>query len=293
MSDIQFLAHMDSSPKGPLPHFVVGRARYGTDAVMALAHQFGLGGNVDRGTLTQDAATLTYTEGSLRVTLYRASGGVRFHDMHRWQVDDGVANIQIEDADAVAVARGFVKKFGLAPENEFRVLKVTRLKVGKIALRGDKREERTIDVGVAFQRLLHGIPVEGRGGKLIVYFDGEKRLTGVDRIWRGIGKTTRPGPLRPPEYAEKDLVRRWGKSGPGSSGRIEVGQPRFGYFEKGWNDVQEVIEPAYFFPLTLISPSDERIKMKSLHITAASTKPHAVLMPPAQKPKKLRPRVIS
>jgi len=291
MPEIKFLSHLENPPKGPLPLYTLSPAPSDTKAVLSLAQQFGLAGTPDKGRLTEQAATLTYAEGPLQVTLHRASGGVRFQDLQRWQVDDGSAHIDIPDVEAIAIAKRQVKKLALAPPDEIQVLKVTRLRVGTAEASGKKAEERIIDVGVAFQRLVGGIPVDGPGGKLIVYLDHEGQVTGVDRLWRTIKRASKPIAVQPPEFAERDLVKYWGKAGTDGAGRIEVREVRFGYFEQGWNEVQTVLQPAYVLPLTLIS-GDERVAMKSVHVIAASVKPSGVLMPPAKKPLKLRPRKL-
>jgi hypothetical protein len=209
--------------------------------------------------------------------VYRASGGVRFHDNARWQVDDGKAHVTFDDADAVKLAQRYLEEVALVPLEECKLLRVTRLNVGVVERQTGFAEERVIDVGVAFQRVINNVPVIGPGGKVIVYLDHNGDLTGVDRIWREIQDVYQPDvQLRSPESAQQDVVRHYGEQG---SGLIIIEDIRFGYFELGWEDDQRYMQPAYFMPLT-ISDTDGLFVMRSEHYVAASTDLPERLMPP-------------
>lgn len=293
-TEIKFLSRMEATPKARTSIFALAPVKADAKALQALAKQFGLSGAAEKGKVTQDAAKLTYAEGPLQVSLYKASGGVRFQDTQRWQVDDGKSNIEYKDADAVAAAKRFVAKLELAPADELQVLKVTRLRVGHATEKGEQFEERVVDVGVVFQRLIGGVPVDGPGGKLVVYLDKDKQPTGVDRIWRTLRKASAPVKLRPPQFAEKDLIKRWvtPDTDKNTVNVIEVREVRFGYFELGWESEQTAMQPAYIMPLSLITPMspEQRTVMNSVHVCPAAEKPSGPLMPPAKKPRKLKPR---
>src|SRR5688572_15095223 len=80
-------------------------------ALFRLAKRFGLKSNLHTGSLQQDARQMTYHERSFELELYRASGGLRFHDNARWQVDDGKAHLTFDDATAVQLAQRYIEEF--------------------------------------------------------------------------------------------------------------------------------------------------------------------------------------
>jgi hypothetical protein len=261
--------------------------RVDQETLFGLARRFGLKADLRTGSLRQDARQMSYAEGSSELVIYHASGGLRFHDTARWQVDDGKAHVTFDDSTAIEMARRYIEELAVVPLAECRTLRVTRLNVGIAERRSGFAEKRVIDVGVAFQRVIDDVPVIGPGGKVMVYIDHEGRLTGVDRIWREIQAIDRADiELQPPEFAQQDVVRSWGSEG---SGVIGIEDIRFGYFEMGWDGVQRYLQPAYVLPLT-ISAHDGRPVMRSEHFVAAATDSPEPLMPPLPVPEKQAPR---
>ena len=110
------------------------------------------------GRLTSDEDKLMLSDGNLQLTMYRASGGIRFIDRARWQVDDRKSNLDIEDAAATRLAQGYIKKNDLAPADQLKFFKAARLRVGEATEGGRQASERTIDVAVAMQRLVERFP---------------------------------------------------------------------------------------------------------------------------------------
>ena len=220
-------------------------------SLVEVARRFGLSGDKKTGSLYEDARLTTYSEGSREVVIHHASGGVRFHDKARWQVDDGVSHVEFDDATATRMARRYVEAHEVVALSECKVLRVTRLNVGTAEVRTRRVQERVIDVGVAFTRVVDGIPVEGPGGKVMVYIDHKGELTGIDRLWRSAGKVRMKSvPLRSPEAVQEEAVRQW--TGPGS-GRVTVEDARFGYFEHGWDVSQRYLQPAYVLSLAIMA----------------------------------------
>jgi hypothetical protein len=235
------------------------------EAVQRVARQVGLKG--ETGTFCENSSTHAYTEADWSLTLFRESGGWKFRHRHRWQRDDGQADLRIEDAEAIEAARAVVEQHDLAPGEDFVPLRVARLQVATSERNSTKSDERVIDVGVAFQRTIGGVPVEGPGGKVIVYLDHSRELTGIDRLWREIeGKHEAVKELRDPEEAVEQVRRRHEGAG---GGRVEVTEMRFGYFEMGWPHAQEILQPAYVVILRLVS-EDERVRMPSVLVVAAA-----------------------
>ena len=127
-------------------------------------------------------------------------------------------------------------------------------------------EERIVGVRVLYRRIVDGLPVEGPGGKTVVYLDQERELTGIDHLWRGIESVYEPvRRLRPVEEAIEEVRRQYG-AGPG---RVEVTDLRLGYFELAWDQDQEYLQPAYIVFLQLIGP-DARFRMNAMVPVAAA-----------------------
>jgi hypothetical protein len=253
--------------------------------VLALAQRLGLKGNLEFGRLHQDARQTTYAEKSFELIVHHASGGLRFHDAARWQVDDGEAHVTFDDAIAVGTARRYIDEFSIAPLDECRLLRVSRLKVGVAEPRTGLVEERVIDVGVAFQRVIDDVPVLGPGGKVIVYIDHETRVTGVDCLWREIEDVYEHDvELRSPESVLAETEREWDQE---ENGLIAIDDIRFGYCELGWYEAQNYLQPGYFLPLTVTATHGlfaGRPVMRSEHLVAAATNPPEPLVPPPPEP---------
>src|SRR5207249_3492558 len=144
-------------------------------ALTGFARRFELQGTDKVGHFQRDRNVFRYTEEPFAVQLHRASGGLRYYDTSRWQRDDGEANVELSDRQAVGVAERFVERTKLAAGEDYQLLRVARLNVGAMEQATGVTDERAIDVAVCFQRLVDGVPVDGPGGKLAVYVDHERR----------------------------------------------------------------------------------------------------------------------
>lgn len=281
MPEVNFIERLEATPKVKTQILALGSPGASAKAVREFAQSLKL--EAANATQAQDATRFTITAGQHVVTMFKASGALRYQDRSRWQVDDGKANLKISDAEAEKRARALVSAHKLASAREFKLLKVSRLTVGEASVEEQRGSERVIDVGVAFQRLVGGVPVDGPGGKLIVYMDHNGELTGFDRIWRPVAKVQAPvKELRPPKAAEEDLLRYWTRE----TGRIDVLEMRFGYLEFGYQARQAVLQPAYVMPLRIVSPAkdgQDEIAIGSVHVFAAAANAVGRLMPPPKK----------
>src|SRR5262245_9692361 len=87
MADIKINTQL-AAPKGkPASIYRLVTPRVNERSIRELAKQLGLQAEANAGVLTSDADKLTYSVGHLELTMHRASGGVRFIDRARWQVD--------------------------------------------------------------------------------------------------------------------------------------------------------------------------------------------------------------
>jgi hypothetical protein len=248
--------------------------------VLEVARRFGLKGNIKTGSLCQDRRQTSYSEGPLELVVHHASGGVRFHDKGRWQVDDGTSNVNFDDETAIAMAKRFIEAHAVVSLAECKVLRVTRLKVGVVERHTRLAEERIIDVGVAFARIVDGIPVEGSGGKTMVYIDSKGKLTGIDRLWRETLEVhAEDVPLRSPDSVQQEAARHWGGKG---SGVVTFDDIRFGHFEHGWDVLQRYLQPAYIVSMTITATEGTfagRVVMQSEYWSAAAVKSPERLVP--------------
>jgi len=273
MPEIVFRTRLEAAGNARTRIYAVPRPNVNRAGLLAFAETIGV--EPKGGTLSQDPVKLTYANGPHLVTQFKASGAVRYQDLTRWQVDDGESNVDIPDDEAARLGLELIGKYELAPQKECQLLKVSRLMVGAADVKEREGRERAIDIGVAFQRTIGGVPVDGPGGKVIVYLDRKGELTGFDRIWRPLGDGTAVKEYRGTDAIDADLQRYWKANG---DGRIEVTEQRFGYFELGYGALQKVIQPAYVLLLTLTGP-DERVRMGSAHVFPAASNAVGTLMP--------------
>ncbi len=278
MPEVNFIKRLDAPPKVETQIYALAAPAATPKTLLAFAKGFGV--ESKRAVQAQDKVKLTYTAGQHVLTLFRASGALRYQDQTRWQMDDGKSNLEISDAEAAKLALSHITKHKLASTKECTLLKVSRLTVGDANVDAKRGNERIVDVGVAFQRTIGGVPVDGPGGKLIVYLNYERELTGFDRIWRPTKAVQAAVPeLRSPRLAEADMLRYWRRH---NSARIDVYDMRFGYFERGYEEGQRVLQPAYIMLLSLVS-TNERISMKTAHVFPAAANAVGTIMPPAKK----------
>ncbi|MDD2522928.1 MAG: hypothetical protein PHW11_08960 [Anaerolineaceae bacterium] len=220
--------------------------------------------------------------------VFKASGGVRFIDRSRWMVDDQKSKISYKDDEAIEIATSYIKKRKLAKSDEFKLLKVTHLYVGSADEKLKNVEERAIDTGVLFQRMVNGVPVLGPGGKMMVFLDVNGEFTGLEKIWRPIIEVNREVEgIQKPEFAENKLARFLKNC---NVMKADVEDMEFGYFEQDWGDRQKILQPAYVFKLRLPFNKGEGF-MKSAFVVEAATNPVGTLIRYKRKTEEQPPRV--
>lgn len=253
-------------------------------SVRRLAAQLGL--EAKTGILATSPDRVVYKEGFMELTVFRASGGFRFLDRSRWQLDDGKSNLRIKDADAGKRARAFALKMKLAPAKEFRFGKAARLHVAAADLDNKESYDRVIDVAVALQRQVGRVPVDGPGGRLVIYFDANGDVTGIEKIWRDRAKVFRKGgPFRTLD----DLTAEMSAHYRTKDGLIEVQEIRTAYFEEGWRGEQKYLQPAYIV-IGLAMLQNEGIRKKVVYVAPALSNAPARITPPLARKKPLKPR---
>ena len=281
MADIKITGKLIATPRAATKIYSLKAPTVNEKAVRALAGQFGMSADAKSGAVTSDVDKLTYLEGHLELTMYRASGGIRFIDRARWQVDDLKTDFKMEDAEATRFAQSFVKKANIAPSAEMKFLKAARLRVGEATEGGKEASERTIDVAVALQRQVDKVPVDGPGGKVVVYLDRDGKPTGLEKIWRETaGVYRKAAAYRTPQNAIDDMAAHF----KAKRATIEIQEMRFCYFEQGWRSKQQYLQPAYVIFGMLTSP-DSRIRKRTIYVAPALSNGVGRITPPlARKP---------
>jgi hypothetical protein len=285
MTTVHLEAEMPALPSSPPPIFTLPVPAASERALLRLAARFDLNAGERHGRISRHATAFTYSEGAFDLTLHRASGGFRFADRHRWQVDHG-SNVDLADNEAARLARAHPKKLDLLP-SEVRVLRVSRLHVATAGPDRVMEDHRVIDVAVHLQPIVRGLPLDGPGGKLTVYLDHEKSVTCVDFHSRRIGRVYREVTrLHPPERAVEAARRRWEARG---VMEVEVNDVRLCYYEMGRNDRQRYLQPAYLVLATLIG-ADRRIRTGDIYVSPAAANAVGRIVPTPPRPTPQRPR---
>lgn len=287
MPEILFQSRAHKLPNRCLKIYRLAPSRVDRQTLLATAKQLGLRADAKGGIFQEDAARLLYSEGTLDLFLYRASGAIQFRDRTRYEIDDGHSQVEYSDQRAMEIARGFIKQKGLASLKELELLKVAHLHVAHLERETGKSEERIIGTSVAFQRIVDGIPVDGPGGKLIVHIDAKGEVAGVDRIWRKLQRVLRPvESLQTSEFLEESFlqfIRRYGDT------QVIVQEFRFGYFEEGLRQAQQILQPAFII-FILRTSTDERFRKKSVFVLPAATNHAGPIMPPSKPARRITPR---
>ncbi len=272
---------------GGLNIYRLRRPEVGEDEVRRLGGRFGLRATPQSGTFVLDPRGSAYSEPSgWGLKLFRGSGGWQYRHAVRWQADAGRPHSAIGDDEAAGSALDALARHAVATAPEFELVRVERLHVAHAERGGAHHEERVAGVRVLFRRVLDGLPVDGPGGKTTVYLDDARELTGIDHLWHAIDEVHEPvTELRSIDEALEELRRRYG---PGE-GRVEVTDLHLGYFELGWDEQQEYLQPAYVFTLLLRS-EDERFRMKATVPVAAAVNAVVPIEPrvPARRPQERR-----
>ncbi|HEY2471030.1 MAG TPA: hypothetical protein VGI45_24760 [Terracidiphilus sp.] len=286
MAEIKVLAKLIPTPKKPANIYRLSRPRVSDRSVSALARQFGMRADAKSGRFCSDADKITYAERHLELTINRASGGIRFIDRSRWQIDDRKSDLRIEDAAARRLATNLIKKYKLAQAAEMKFLKASRLRVGVATKNGEQASERTIDVAIAMQRIIDKIPVDGPGGKIVVYLNHEGELTGLEMIWREIGGIHRRNQAhRSPQSAIEEMAAHFKTK----HGIIEVQAVRYGYFEDDRHTDQRYLQPAYII-FGLLGTSDGGSRKKTIYVAPALANPLGRITPPLRRKSAQKPR---
>lgn len=279
MADSRHVTWPAGTGGGKLSIFELARPLVNERSLKEQAASLGLEAGRRSGRVESDESRLTYSIGQQQLALYRASGALRYKDSSRWQLDDGESNVRFSDDEGVGIARRFIEAHRLLPGGESHTTRVTRLNVASSDIKGESFEQRVIDLGVVFERVIDGVPVDGPGGKLVVYVDAEKQVTGVDRIWRQIRAVAADvDSLKPAEEVEERMISSFGRAS-----RAEVTEVRFGYFEQDQRTPQRHLQLAYVVMVNVGSTEHGQLT-RTVYVEAAATNALGSLRPRQRRP---------
>src|SRR6266478_1986687 len=100
MPQVMVIGQIKFEPPPDLKIYRLRRAKADHDSIRRIGSRFGLRAEIEFGSLTEDAASIAYSERQWTLRLFRRSGGWHYRDASRWQADDGRANMRVEDAEA-------------------------------------------------------------------------------------------------------------------------------------------------------------------------------------------------
>lgn len=272
---------LPTPPRRPVGIYALPEPKVARPQLIGAAKALGLEARVSRGRFEEDELSLGYSEEPHGLRLFRASGGIRYADLSRWQRDDGGTNLKLNERSARAQASRLLRRLKLDDFAHARFERAAPLNVAVANVKTREATARVIDVALVFRRVIDGLPVDGPGGRAVVYFDA-RGVTGVDALWRRRGRAVRRTQLFPSEFAIEQIEQRLGGRG---AERAQLHELRLAYFELGWDDRQRYLQPAYVAFVTLLGP--DHVRTARVEVIPASPRPVAGLTPPA-KPR-LRP----
>lgn len=264
-----------------LPRTVPAKARvYALAAPGASARQLraladGLGQRGLDADVTTSATTLGSQVGRWSIAMHKASGALRVQHLDRYGQADAQA-FELGDRQAQRAADKFVAALDLLPERKgqaaAKVVAVTHLRQGGGDAKGGSRaDERILDAGVVYGRVIDELPVIGPGGMAMVQVAADSQVVGARRIWRTLGRGVASVKLRPADWA----VREFEAAVARVMGDVEVVQAQLGYLEFGALDRQTLIEPVYAFVYVL---RHGEVASKHVHVMHAGDTRHGRLM---------------
>jgi len=224
-----------------------------------------LGLNSISGKYDEQQKFISYVEGDYIVIQWKASGAINFKNTKRYYKEDsGAPSINLPDDQAIDITRNFIISKGLVNEHELFLEKVSHRRMVAVDKQMTQRIEKTVETIVIFGRKINNVSVDGPGGKILVYVGTDGGIIGLKKVWREIDR----------EIGRVNVVNR-DKALSNIVGRLsvfpkaEILKARFCYFEKGEEDAQTYLEPAYVF---VYSAGNENFPEKSVDILPASDK---------------------
>jgi hypothetical protein len=246
MLRFEFVQNLPAVTPPRLKVFALEKARVDQSLFVNLFSRLGLMGAFSGLSWKNDGGWTTAEFKDARVSINQRSGAIRF-----WtRLNDRElpkTPFSIDEPSLASIARGFLKRTDLAPipVEQLKVSKIAYLRMQTKPVTGNATSPRILDAGVIFGREVEGVPVAGPGGYLMINVGPDESVLAGMKVWRQLGKPLGMADILKPDYAIKELSRRLRLEK--IDRPVRVLKAEFCYFERGENDEQNYLEPAYAF----------------------------------------------
>jgi len=246
MLRFEFAQNLPPDTPSRLKVFALEKAKADQSLFVNLFSRLGLMGALSGLSWKNNAGWTTTESKDARVSINQRSGAIRF-----WtRLNDRElpkTPFTIDEPSLASIARSFLKRTDLAPVpvDQLKVSKIAYLRMQTKPVEGKATSPRILDAGVIFGREVEGVPVSGPGGYVMINVGPDESVLAGTKVWRRLGKTLGMANVLKPDYAIKELSRRLRLQK--IDRPVRVLKAEFCYFERGENDEQNYLEPAYAF----------------------------------------------
>lgn len=246
MLRLEFTNNLPAAVPSKLKIFSLEKARADESLLVNVLSRLGLVGGFSGFRWRNNGGWTTTESKDARVSINQRSGAVRFWTRLN---DRGLLKtpFSIDEPHLAFIARSFLKKTGLVdtPVEQLKVPKIAYLRMQTGSVKGKVTTPKILDAGVIFGREIDGVPVSGPGGYVMINVAPDESVGAGTKVWRRLGATLGMANVLKPAYAINELSRRLRLEN--IDRPVRVLKAEFCYFERGENDEQNYLEPAYAF----------------------------------------------
>lgn len=235
---------LEQVPERPVARAAVhqlGEPRVSRITVLAMLARLGLTERLPGLEWDRSMGWLTAGDERVRVAMNTRSGGLRYslRPLAELRGDVTTPAPRLEE-----IARAFLSRFG-RPAVPLGLEAITHLHAQTSTVDGHVSEVQKLDAGLVFRRTVDDLPVIGPGGFAMVRIGSDDEVIGGREVCRPLTERGPSVDLRSPDEAVELLRQRL--DAVGIEGEARVPEAFFGYEERGIDDLQRRLEPAYAF----------------------------------------------
>ena len=209
------------------------------------AHGLPLGGNFTSpiGGVTISA---TIPDSPSNVTAYRLTPGT--NDMAYFSVEEleKIRTNVTSDLDAPLVAQHILDNYGGLPQGAVLAYDATEYLEKINGSSGEVEERYPISTNVQYARSLNGVPVVGEGAFINIELGDNGELLYLNKEWKSVSPEGGM-PVIPVAIAIQKLRQGVVLDPKKDPYNVNITKIRLGYYEKGRNQTQEYLDPAWLF----------------------------------------------
>jgi len=246
MLRFEFVQNLPAETPPRLKVFALEKARADQNLFVNLFSRLGLMGAFSGIRWKNNGGWTTAESKDARVSINQRSGSLRFWTrLNERELPQ--TPFSIDEPRLASIARGFLKRTDLAPVpvEQLKVSKIAYLRLQTKPVGGKATSPKILDAGVIFGREVEGVPVSGPGGYVMVNVAPDESVIAGTKVWRRLSKTLGMANVLKPDYAINELNRRLRLQK--IDRPVRVLKAELCYFERGENDEQNYLEPAYAF----------------------------------------------